>query len=212
LQHSFFKNLDEEPLEENENKASMPNDIDCKSNEISQQISTISMADKENEDIDVMDYDEKKTENKNNTKMKRNTYCEMILQEWGLEDISDILQESGWSDPNQWHQLTHYVLEYEIGLTQDQSLRFMQKYHLQFETKKKQKNQHRNNNNNLQQQMSVSPQPQNINNQNPRHQNQHNPYYSNNNNQHNQRNNNNNQYRSHSNQRHHARHHPHSQH
>jgi len=93
----------------------------------------VSDGENEEQDFDVIADDEHKENKDNNMKTSRNTYCDMVLQEMGLMEISDKLHDVGWTDPMSWGQLTLSVLKFEVGLTENQSRLFIQKYQQYFE-------------------------------------------------------------------------------
>merc|ERR1712130_254367 len=93
----------------------------------------VSDGENEEQDFDVIADDEHKENKDNNMKTSRNTYCDMVLQEMGLMEISDKLHDVGWTDPMSWGQLTLSVLKFEVGLTENQSRLFIQKYQKYFE-------------------------------------------------------------------------------
>merc|ERR1712129_666790 len=81
--------------------------------------------------IDESETAEKKTmsdHQDDDCKMKVNNECERLLKLWGLSSICGKLHEQGWSDPNEWHKLQIYVLEYEIGLSKQEAQVFMEQY------------------------------------------------------------------------------------
>eukprot|EP01083_Nonionella_stella_P082850 228829_1 len=64
--------------------------------------------------------------------IERNTYCDMVLQEWGLETISDRLHKHGWINPRDWGQLSLGNLKLEIGLTHEEAVLFIEKWQIHF--------------------------------------------------------------------------------
>eukprot|EP00486_Rosalina_sp_Unknown_P013280 CAMPEP_0201596554 /NCGR_PEP_ID=MMETSP0190_2-20130828/193215_1 /ASSEMBLY_ACC=CAM_ASM_000263 /TAXON_ID=37353 /ORGANISM="Rosalina sp." /LENGTH=184 /DNA_ID=CAMNT_0048056969 /DNA_START=21 /DNA_END=572 /DNA_ORIENTATION=+ len=56
-------------------------------------------------------------------------YCDLLLSQWGLSEVSKALHASGWNNPDEWDKIMdENVLHFEIGLTRKQAQLFMSKY------------------------------------------------------------------------------------
>jgi len=53
------------------------------------------------------------------------TDCERLLRKWNLTEIYDVLVATGWTMPDEWHQLDVNVLVFEVGVERQQAVRFM---------------------------------------------------------------------------------------
>ena len=57
------------------------------------------------------------------------TFCDVLLEQWGLSEISKTLHGSGWCDPAEWDKIMdENVLYFEIGLTRKQAQLFITKF------------------------------------------------------------------------------------
>jgi len=58
--------------------------------------------------------------------------CVTLLKRWDLMHCYDALLATDWAEPAEWHKLTKYVLQWEVGLEDTDATRFMECLNAQF--------------------------------------------------------------------------------